>query len=123
GDRRVDPAARLRHPLDLDDHGLVVEVLQLDLELGEGARLLHQVVAADVAFLQQHVEAAGPPLGRGRRNLLAAAGGGVRDAGAHVADGGVDHETLPYQLDLTRPGIWPWDPRSRSVIRLILSLR
>src|SRR5690606_41362132 len=117
------PPARLTHAADLDDHRLVVEVLQLDLEFRERARLLEQVVAADVALFLQHVEDAGPHLGRGRRDLLTAAGSGVLDAGDHVADGVVDHETLPYQLDLTRPGFWPWDPRSRSVIRLILSLR
>src|SRR5262245_30325745 len=53
-DRRIDAAARLGDAADLDDDRLAVEILQLDLELGEGARLLHQVVAADVAFLQQH---------------------------------------------------------------------
>ena len=29
----------------------------------------------------------------------------------------------PYQLDLTRPGIWPIEPRSRSAIRLTFSFR
>ena len=49
----------------------------------------------------------------------------VPDASDHVAQGIVDHHVCrsPYQLDLTRPGICPAAPRSRSEIRLIFSLR
>jgi hypothetical protein len=35
----------------------------------------------------------------------------------------IDIVALPYQLDFTRPGIKPFDPSSRSAIRLIFSLR
>src|SRR5262245_36286413 len=48
-DRDVDAASGLRHPGDLADHRLAVEVLQLDVELG-AAVLLHRGVAADVAL-------------------------------------------------------------------------
>src|ERR1700751_2283279 len=41
-DRRIDAAARLGDPADLDDDRLAVEVLQLDLKLREGAGLFHQ---------------------------------------------------------------------------------
>src|SRR5262245_25578918 len=111
-DRRIDAAARLGDPADLDDQRLAVEVLELDLELREGAGLLHQVVAADVALLQQHVEDAGAHLRSRSHDLAAAALGRVLDAGDQIADGVVDHGRPSYQLDLTRPGIRPCEPRS-----------
>src|SRR3569623_1765267 len=61
-DRRIDAAARLGDAADLDDDRLAVEVLQLNLELGEGSGRLHQVVGADVAFGDQHVEQTGAHL-------------------------------------------------------------
>src|ERR1700756_4026728 len=79
-DRRIDAAARLGDAADLDDHRLAVEVLQLDLELGEGAGLLHQMVAADVALLQQHVEDARAHLRSRSHDLAAVALGRVLDA-------------------------------------------
>src|SRR5579859_3438677 len=56
GDRGVDPAAGLGDAVDFRDHRLAVEILQFDLELREGARLLHNVEAADVALGLQHIE-------------------------------------------------------------------
>jgi hypothetical protein len=47
---------------------------------------------------------------------------GVADAGQHIADR-IVHRDPPHQLDLTRPGISPFEPSSRSMIRLIFSLR
>src|SRR5687767_6969081 len=44
--RGVDATARLRHAGDLGDHRLAVEVLELDLEFRERARLLDQLVTA-----------------------------------------------------------------------------
>src|SRR5262249_44976467 len=122
-DRRIDAAARLGDAADLDDDRLAIEVLQLDLELREGAGLFHQVVATDVAFLQQDIEDARSHLPGRRVNLAAVALGRVLDAGDQIANGIVDHGCPSYQLDLTRPGIRPADPRSRSEIRLIFSLR
>src|SRR5687768_11853927 len=85
-DRRIDAAAGLRHAADFHDDRLAIEVLQLDLELREGAGLFHQVVAADVAFVGQHIEDARAHL-RGRsRRLRTAAHGGVFDPGDQIAD-------------------------------------
>ena len=89
------------------------------------AVFLDQGVAADVALVLKDVEHAASQLGRGRRDLGALAHRGVLDARDHVAEGIVEGHrcSLPYQLDLTRPGTWPAEPRSRSAIRLIFSLR
>src|SRR5690606_30438037 len=82
-DGRVDATARLRHAADLGDHRLAVEVLQLDLELRKLARVLNQVVAADVALVLEHVEdALAQTRGRGQ-HLRTLAGRGVLDAGDH----------------------------------------
>ena len=35
----------------------------------------------------------------------------------------IDIERLPHQLDLTMPGIWPFEARSRSAMRDMRSLR
>src|SRR5215217_258752 len=103
-DGRVDAAARLRHATDLDDHRLVVEVLELDLELGERTGLFHERVAADVAFGRQDVEDARAHLrGRGR-HLGALAAMGVLDTGDHIADGVVDHWTFPLPARLDETG-------------------
>src|SRR5580704_3170875 len=49
-DGRVDPAPRLRDALDLADDRLVIEILQLDLELGATVGVIRGRIAADVAF-------------------------------------------------------------------------
>src|SRR5438552_5085950 len=49
-DRGIDAPAGLGDAADLGDHRFAVEVLQLDFELREAARPLHQGVAPDVAF-------------------------------------------------------------------------
>src|ERR1700761_5891732 len=100
-DRRIDATAGLRDAGDVDDDGGAIEVLQLNLEFREGAGLFYQVVAADVAFVGEHVEETGAHLGRGRHHLRAAALGGVLDAGDQIADGIVDHlrPPLPARLD------------------------
>src|SRR3569623_3480694 len=99
-DRRIDAAARLGDAADLDDDRLAVEVLQLNLELGEGAGLLHQVVAADVAFVDQHVEQTGAHLRRRRLDGGPATDGRVLDTGDQIADGVVDHSSLPLPARL-----------------------
>src|SRR5690606_10063590 len=107
GDRRIDAAARLGHARDLGDDRLAVEILQLDLELREFAGVLNQRIAADVAFVLQHVEDALAQAGSRGEHLGTLAHGGVPDAGDHVAQRIVDHHICrsPYQLDLVRPGI------------------
>src|SRR5690606_6697914 len=96
-DRRIDPTARLGDAGDFRDHRLAVEILQLDLELRELARLLDQRVAADVALVLEHVEHALAQARRGRQHRRTLAGRGVLDAGDHVAQGIIDHH-LPISL-------------------------
>src|SRR5439155_602614 len=97
---------------------------QLDLELGASV-LLERRVAADVTFCLQHVENALADLGAGCRHLRLLAHLRIPDAGEHIAQriGHCHIVKISYQLDLTRPGISPAEPRSRSAMRDILSLR
>src|SRR5258708_13975129 len=59
-DRGVDPPSRLRHPGNLADHRLAVEIFQLDLEFGAALSLFHPAIAADVAFALEPVPHPGP---------------------------------------------------------------
>src|SRR3954466_7634613 len=54
--RGVYAPAGLRHPLDLADDGLAVEIFQLNLELAAPGGMLHAGIAADVALGLQHFE-------------------------------------------------------------------
>jgi hypothetical protein len=76
-------------------------------ELRELAGVLNQGVAADVAFVLQHVEDALAQAGGRGEHLGTLAHVRVPDASDHVAQGIVDHHVCrsPYQLDLVRPGI------------------
>src|ERR1700736_4790481 len=48
--RGVNPPPRLRYPLDLANHRLAVEILQLDLKLAAARGMLAAGIAADVGF-------------------------------------------------------------------------
>src|SRR5690606_33440306 len=108
-DRRIDAAARLGHARDLGDDGLAVEILQLDLELRKLTRVLNQVVAADVAFVLQHVEDALAQTRSRGQHLGTLAGRRVLDASDHVAQGIVDHHvcSLPLPARLRQAGDLP----------------
>jgi len=94
-DRGIDPAARLRHALDLADHRRAVEVLQLDLELAAAVLVLDAGVAADVTLALEHVEETTAQLRAGGRDLRLLAHLRVADAGDQIADGIVQcHATL-----------------------------
>src|SRR5262249_8311482 len=85
-DRGVDPAPRLRYPRDLAYHGLAVEIFQLDIELGAAVAEFGGGVAADVAFVLEHVEHARAQ-GRARgRYLGLVAHLRVADAGDEIAE-------------------------------------
>src|SRR5271165_998362 len=124
-DGRIDPAPRLRDALDLADDRLVVEILQLDLELGAAVAVVRGRIAADVAFGLKHVENLLAKGGAGRRHLAALAHLRIADPGEHIAEGIVHcHDPCPpHQLDLTRPGIRPLLPSSRIAMRDIFNLR
>ena len=110
-DRRIDAPARLRHALDLADHRLAVEILELDLELGAGrssgrrARSRgYSLPRASTSSTRARSFEAGV-VTFGRRALLR-----IADAGQHIAERIVHRHrsVLLYQLDLTMPGIRPW---------------
>src|SRR5512145_2975481 len=67
--RGIDAPAGRRHALDFLDHRLAVEIFQFDFELGLAAAIVDPRVAADIAFLGQHIEHALSELG-GRRGDL-----------------------------------------------------
>src|SRR6516225_2860410 len=99
--RHVDAPARLRHPLDLADHRLAVEIFELDLELAAAVAVLDGRIIADVAFALEHLEHAAAQLRARRRHLRLGALLGVADAGDHVADRIVEvhRVTSPARLD------------------------
>src|SRR5580704_15427367 len=86
-DRRVDPAARFGYALDLADDRLVVEVFQLDFELGATVAVVRGRIAADIAFRLQYVENLLSQGRTGSRNFAALAHLRVADAGEHIAEG------------------------------------
>src|SRR5690348_1880043 len=85
-DRHVDSPAWLRHPRNLADHRLAVEILELDLQLAAAVAVLDAGVAADVAFTLEHLEHTRAQLRAGGRDLRLAAHLRVADAGEHVAE-------------------------------------
>src|SRR5262245_11100277 len=84
--RGIHPAARLRHPRDLADHGRAVEILQLDVELGAAVLVLDGGIAADVALALEHFEDTRAQRRARRRHLRLVAPGRVADASDHIAD-------------------------------------
>src|SRR5665213_1488498 len=90
-DPRIDPPAGLGDSADLGDHRLAVEILQFDLEFGEGARLLDEGEGANIALRLEDAEHPLAHLGSRSDDLRALARGGVLDPGDHVTDGVIDH--------------------------------
>src|SRR5262245_26440911 len=84
-DRGIDAPSRRRHSLDILDHGLAVEIFELDLELGPAAAIVDAGIAADIALLGQHIEHALSELGGRRRHLGLVPQLRVADAGQHIA--------------------------------------
>src|SRR5262245_1763275 len=121
--RLIDAPAGGRHAADLADGRLAVGVFQFDLELGETVLMVDAGVAADVAFVHQHVEYPRAQIGSGRGHLGPPPLLRVADAGEHVAERIVHRLGPPYQLDFTMPGIWPWLASSLSMLRHTRSLR
>src|SRR5216683_567720 len=101
--RGVDPPPRLRHPRNLADHRLAVEIFQLDLELPAAVGMLDRRVAADEPLGFQHVEHAHAQPRRRRRHLRLVAHLRIVNAGNHVAER-IDHRatSLPARLDQAR---------------------
>src|SRR5258708_3981198 len=125
GDLGIDAPARLRHAGDLADHRLAVDIFELDLELGDALTYLLARVAADIALALQHFQHRGADLGRRRLDDGLVCLLPVANAGQHIAER-IGHRhalCLPYQLDLTMPGIWPAEASSRSAMRESLNLR
>src|SRR5262245_1015124 len=84
--RGVDPPPRLRHPRNLPDDRLAVEIFQLDLQLFAAVRVLDRGVSADEALGLENVEHAHPqPRGR-RRYLRLVAHLRIVNARNHVAE-------------------------------------
>src|SRR5262245_10427243 len=54
--RHVDATPGLRDPCDLADHRRAIEIFQLDLQLAAATRMLDRGIAADVAFVLEHIE-------------------------------------------------------------------
>src|SRR6185437_4899527 len=125
GNARVDAPPRLRNTGDLADHWLAVDVFELDRELGHAGPRLLPAVAADIALALQHFQHIGANLRRRRQNGGLACLLPVSDTGEQIAER-IGHRhalALPYQLDLTMPGIWPDEASSRSAMRDSLNLR
>src|SRR5262249_19271347 len=101
--RGVDPPPRLRHPRNLADHRLAVEIFQLDLELAAAVGMLDRRVAADESLGLEHVEHAHAQPGGRRRHLRLVAHLRIVNAGNHVAER-IDHRatSLPARLDEAR---------------------
>src|SRR5215469_12389122 len=50
GDARIDAAAGLRDPRDLADHGLAIDIFELDLELRDAGADFFALIAADITL-------------------------------------------------------------------------
>src|SRR5262245_14566261 len=95
--RGIDPPPRLRHPRNLPDDRLAVEIFQLDLQLLAAVRVLDRGVAADEALGLEHVQHAHPqPRGR-RRHLRLVAHLRIVNARDHV-DERIVHTHRPLIL-------------------------
>ncbi len=121
--RDVNAPPRLRHPRDLADDRLAVEILELDLELFVAARVLDRGIAADVALGLEDVEhALAQPRGR-RRHFRLVAHLGVVDARDHVAER-IDHAaaSLPARLDQARDQALGAEIPQRDARQLVLAV-
>src|SRR3954453_22051009 len=123
--RGVDATPGLGDTFDLADDGLAVEILQLDLDLAAARGVLERGVTADVALGLEHFEHILAHLRTRRRDLALGAHLRVADTGDQIADWIVRRHLNdpPYQLDFTRPGTMPLEPRSRIAMRDSLVLR
>src|SRR5690606_3867553 len=103
---------------------LAFVIFQLDLDFGLAVVEVDLGIVADIAFRLQHVENAGAQTRSRRGDLGLLAAVCVADAGQHIAERITHgHGLSPYQLDLTRPGMRPLLPSSRSATRDMLSFR
>src|SRR4029078_2369462 len=93
--RRVDPSSRLRHPRNLADDRLAVEIFQLDLDFLVPVGMLARRIAADEALGLEHVEHALAQPGGRRRDLRLVAHLGIVNARDHVAERIVDTHPRP----------------------------
>src|SRR5215831_8447704 len=101
--RGIDAPTGLRHPGDLADHRRAVEIFELDIELAAAVLVLERRVAADIAFVLQHVENAGAQTRAGGRYARL-------DARGHIAERIVQSH-LPGLLTSSTSrgqGSYPW---------------
>src|SRR5690348_11236180 len=124
-DLGIDAPTGLRHAGDLADDRLAVDIFELDLELGDAVAYLLALISPDITLALQHFQHIGAESRRRRLDDGLVCPLPVANAGQHIAERiGHRHSLcLPYQLDLTMPGIWPAEARSRSAMRESLNLR
>src|SRR3954464_7412081 len=117
--RGVNATPGLGDSLDLADDGLAVEILQLDLDLAAARGVLKRGVTADVTLGLEDLEHVLAHLRTRRGDLALRAHLRVADTGDQIADWIVRRHLNdpPYQLDFTRPGTMPLEPRSRIAMR------